>query len=81
MRKLALRAEAADIVDAGGRGPSDFRESEFVESRGWARRRVDPAILRGSLVRSDVVDVEVIKLAGRAIAPERAGIDLTVQSR
>src|SRR5208282_3480382 len=37
--------------------------------------------LARSLIRSDVVDVEMIQFASRAVAPERARIDLAVQSR
>ena len=37
IRHLALGAEAADIVDAGRRGPADFRKRVFVEGRGWPR--------------------------------------------
>ena len=38
MRQLPLRAGAADVVDAGGRGAPDFRQRVVVEGRGGAGR-------------------------------------------
>src|SRR6185437_8094337 len=46
MRKLALGAAAADVIDAGGGGATDFGDRSVVERCRLARRRVDPAVLR-----------------------------------
>ena len=75
MRQLALGAGAADVVDAGRRGAADLGDRVVVEGRRLARRRVDPAVLRASSVRPDIVDVEMIEPARRAVAAELADID------
>jgi hypothetical protein len=46
VRELALGAAAADIIDAGGGGAANFGDRGIVECCRFARRRMDPAVLR-----------------------------------
>src|SRR6476469_1171409 len=43
MGDLALRAKAANVVDAGRGGAMDFCDRMFVEGSGVTRRRMHPA--------------------------------------
>ena len=45
VRQLALRPEAADVVDAGRGGAMDLGNGVPVEGRRLARRRVQPGIV------------------------------------
>ena len=68
----ALRAEAADVVDALARRALDLGDVVAVEELRLAQPRA--ASLRRPSVR--VVDVEGVQLAGRAVAAELAGRDV-----
>src|SRR5262249_26224691 len=81
MRYTTLGAAAADIIDAGGSRPVDFGDGVLIESRRKARRCIE----RGgrcahmgdlSSVRVDVIDMEIIEPASRAVALEAARIGL-----
>ena len=80
MRQLALGAGATDIINAGGRSTADLRESVIVEA--WPICGAWCAECRGPCgfdsIGVGIVDVEIVELAGRAIAPEppRIGLDL-----
>src|SRR5215212_1148791 len=70
IRQLALGAGAANVVNACRRRSPDLRQGLIVESIGFARYgswRVGVHGLRCSVLVG-VIDIEIIKLAGRAIA-------------
>src|SRR5262249_6242427 len=74
----ALGAGAADVVDASLRGAVNLRHRMRIERRRPAGRRTEGRGAHEGLssVRVDVVDVEVVELAGGAVAFELAGIGL-----
>src|SRR5260370_21287128 len=45
VRKLALRAETSNVIDAGCSRSTDFRDRVVVKGRRLARRGMNPAVL------------------------------------
>ncbi|EPX83771.1 hypothetical protein ruthe_02567 [Rubellimicrobium thermophilum DSM 16684] len=79
MRQVPLGAAAADVIDAGGGRPADFRIHRRRErGREAGRRSGEFGHVRASVGRR-IVDVEVVEPAGRAVAPELLGPGLVLR--
>ena len=92
VRHRALGAEAADVVDPLARGALDLVDHVAVEDRAprAARPAAASALTSSLLARcrdrhrfssARVVDVEVVELAGRAVAPESDGQQSSTAAR
>ncbi len=75
VRQLALRAAAADVVDAGDRRAADLRQRVVVEGGGGPRRGRRVLVGHGCIsIRIGIVDIEVVEFSRRAVAPEVGGL-------
>jgi hypothetical protein len=70
MRHPALRAAAADVVDAGGGRAPDLGVGSLENVADWIGGVWGYVAHRCRLSSISVVDVEIVELAGRAVAAE-----------